>query len=209
MAKIQPDLPAAGDCKDMPMKAEASVKAAETTPSDDDTNVETNDQKLPKLSAHEFRIYNRLAEHMDYFHNHFRQTWNMLYGACEANKRPSNISIRQFLSSGLQFCSQLQMHHDIEEVHVFPVLARKMPAFQSEMEMKTAHKSIHAGLEKLEPWLEQCRSGERELNLRELKVIMDGFGKVLWSHLDEEVQQLGAENMRKYWTIAEMQKMPM
>lgn len=209
MADLQPDLPAE-DCLDAAAKkADVDVKATEVSPAEEAAKTKAKEEKLPKLSAHEFRVYNRMAEHMDYFHNHFRHSWQTLYSACEANKRPASMSIRQFLQVGLQLCQHLTMHHDIEETHIFPVLARKMPAFRHEMEMKTAHKSIHDGLEKLEPWLEECRSGERELNLRELKVIMDSFGKVLWEHLDEEVKELGAENMRKYWSVAEMQRMPM
>jgi len=67
----------------------------------------TNEEKpLPKLSASEFRQYNRMAEHMNYFHDNFRATWKVLYGACEAQKRPKNMSIRQFISMGQQFCRQ-------------------------------------------------------------------------------------------------------
>jgi hemerythrin-like domain-containing protein len=142
-------------------------------------------------------------------HNHFRQTWTTLHTACVAQKRPSGYSIRQFLSLGLEFCSQLEMHHGIEERHIFPVLARKMPAFQKELELLTHHKLIHAGLEKMQEYLEDCRSGERELRLTELKGLMDGFGDVLWTHLDAEVKELGAENMRKFWSPEEMRRMPM
>jgi hemerythrin-like domain-containing protein len=119
------------------------------------------------------------------------------------------MSIRQFLSGGLQFCSHLNLHHNIEEQHIFPVLARKMPLFQKQDTLLAQHKEIHQGLEKLKAYLEACMSGEKELRLGELKEVMDGFGKVLWQHLDEEVEQLGAENMRKYWTIEEMKRMPM
>lgn len=203
MAEIQSDLPLDNRVDALSKTPEVMVKPVEPT-----CRAEPKEQKLPKLSAQEFQAYNRMATHMDYFHNHFRESWNTLYKACEANKRPKNLSIRAFLSVGLQLCQHLTMHHDIEEASIFPVLAKKMPAFRHEMEMKTAHKSIHDGLEKLEPWLEQVQSGERELNLRELKVIMDTFGEVLWQHLDEEVVELGAENMRKYWTLAEMQNMP-
>lgn len=79
---------------------------------------------LPRLTPHEFRIYNRMAEHMDYFHNHFRETWKVLYGACETGKRSKGMSIRQFISLGQQFCSQLEMHHGIEERYVNSVLSR-------------------------------------------------------------------------------------
>lgn len=75
---------------------------------------------LPKLNQHDFRIYNRMAEHMDYFHNHFRETWNILYSTCETGKRSKGMSIRQFISLGQQFCSQLEMHHGIEERYVTP-----------------------------------------------------------------------------------------
>ena len=84
-----------------------------------------------------------------------------------------------------------------------------MPAFREELELLTQHKQIHEGLEKFEEYIGKCRSGETDLRMEELKEIMDSFGEVLWAHLDDEVKQLGAENMRKYWTVAEMKKMPM
>ncbi|KAJ4352369.1 uncharacterized protein N0V89_007717 [Didymosphaeria variabile] len=173
------------------------------------TSTQTEEKPLPKLTAAQFRTYNHMAEHMEYFHNNFRQTWNVMYKACETNKRPAGTSIRQFLAMAEQFCHHLTMHHTIEEQHIFPVLAKKMPAFREELELLTQHKGIHDGLEKLEEYIADCRSGEKELQLKEIKRIMDGFGKVLWSHLDDEVKQLGAENMRKYWTEAEMKRMPM
>lgn len=119
------------------------------------------------------------------------------------------MSIRQFLSTGLDFCHHLHMHHGIEEAHIFPVLAKKMPAFRKELELLTQHKQIHKGLDKFEAYLEGCKSGERELRLEEMKALMDTFGAVLWAHLDDEVKELNAENMRKYWTIKEMRSMPM
>lgn len=185
----------------------ASISQDSSCPANE--TVSPKEQSLPKLTPSEFRQYNKMAEHMDYFHNHFRSTWNTLYGACESQKRPKGMSIRQFLSLGQQFCHQLTMHHNIEEQHIFPVLAKKMPAFKKELELLSQHKQIHKGLDKLEKYLEECGDGERELRLAELKEIFDGFGKVLWQHLDDEVKQLGAENMRKFWTLDEMKRMPM
>lgn len=71
------------------------------------------------------------------------------------------------------------------------------------------HRQIHAGIDKLQEYFDQCKSGERSLRRQEVKDILDSFGTVLWTHLAEEVEQLGAENMRKYWTKAEMLQMPM
>ncbi|KAL5114811.1 hypothetical protein ACEQ8H_007304 [Pleosporales sp. CAS-2024a] len=169
----------------------------------------TEEKPLPKLTPAAFRQFNRMADHMDYFHNNFRMTWNMVYSACETQKRPKGMSMRQFISAGQQFCHHLTVHHTIEEQHIFPVLATKMPAFRKELELLTQHKQIHKGLDKLQKYLEECSHGERELRLSELKEILDTFGKVLWQHLDDEVKQLGAENMRKYWTAEEIRRMPM
>lgn len=89
------------------------------------------------------------------------------------------------------------------------VLATKMPAFRKELELLTQHKQIHAGLDLFEDYLGKCKRGEEDLRMDELKRLMDTFGDVLWAHLDDEVHELRAENMRKYWTVQEMKSMPM
>ncbi|KAI5363314.1 putative hemerythrin [Septoria linicola] len=167
------------------------------------------EKKLPKLSAQEFKAYNHMAEHMDMFHNHFRQTWTTLSTACTRNSRPSGMSIRQFLALITQFCHQLTLHHTIEEQHIFPVLAKKMAFFTPEEHALTQHAGIHKGVEELEEWVQEVKEGGREFNLRDLKSVLDGFGEVLWRHLDDEVRTLGAENMRLYWSLEEMRRMPM
>ncbi|KAG9232454.1 hypothetical protein BJ875DRAFT_345808, partial [Amylocarpus encephaloides] len=166
------------------------------------------EEKLPKLSAAEFRVYNSMAEHMDYYHNHFRQTWSTLTTACTNNRRPPNTTLKSFLSMASQFLSHLAMHHDIEEQHIFPILARKMPEFRNTALLLEQHRKIHEGMDRLGEYVEEVRRGERELELREMGKRME-WGEVLWSHLDEEVKTLGAENMRSYWTVEEMRRMPM
>lgn len=101
------------------------------------------------------------------------------------------------------------MHHTIEEQHIFIVLAKKMACFKPDHELLTQHKGIHEGLDKFEAYIKDCKSGERELRLEEMKQVMDGFGKVLWEHMDDEVKALRAENMRLYWSKEEMARLPM
>lgn len=36
-----------------------------------------------------------------------------MYGACETGSRPPNMSIRQLLNVGSEFCHHLDMHHGI------------------------------------------------------------------------------------------------
>lgn len=177
--------------------------AINTTP----TAEPTAEAALPKLSSADFRVYNRLAVMMDAYHNHFRHTWSILYKACTAGTRPAGMSIRSFLASGLQLCQHLTFHHTIEEQHVFPELAERMPIFAPQDHLIKQHEEIHEGLVKLEDFLRSCLHGERELRMQELKAVMDSFGDVLWTHLDLEVKMLGAENMRKFWSKEEMLSM--
>ena len=57
-------------------------------------------------------------------------------------------------------------------------------------------------------YLRSCRNRECELELSVMKEKMDSWGPVLLKHLDQEVETLGAENMRKYWTMEEMKAIP-
>ncbi|KAF6229230.1 hypothetical protein HO133_007346 [Letharia lupina] len=161
---------------------------------------------LPPLSPTDRDTYARMGTTMEWFHNNFRNTWKVLYGACSSGKRPANMSIRQFLNTGSEFAHHLTMHHTIEEQHIFPVLAQKMPAFKKELELLTQHKQIHNGLDKFEAYIDDCKAGKRDMRMNELKEIMDSFGTVLWAHLQDEVDQLSVDNMRKYWSLDEAKR---
>ncbi|KAJ6259003.1 hypothetical protein Dda_5898 [Drechslerella dactyloides] len=170
------------------------------------------EKALPKLSSAEFREYNRIAVLMNQYHNHFRNTWNEILAGVKTS-RPKNQTLRQFLSLAQAFCRMLETHHNIEETYVFPILAKKMPAFQKNNkehgEMIAQHQQIHKGLDKFSEYVDSVRAGQRDFVASEMLEIMESFEKVLWQHLDEEVVQLGAENMRKYWTLDELQLLPM
>lgn len=68
---------------------------------------------LPPLNRQDRDTYDRMAQMMNMFHNSFRSTWKILYGACSSGKRPANMSIRQFIKTGCDFCHHLHMHHSI------------------------------------------------------------------------------------------------
>ncbi|KIW13709.1 hypothetical protein PV08_08900 [Exophiala spinifera] len=165
----------------------------------------SEDPVLPPLSAADFRLFNRLAEEMEFYHSMLRSTWDQVYAGTAPGSR---LKPSQLISLGLRFCQHLEVHHDIEEAHWFPVLGRKMAGFQARGFAKEQHKEMHKGLERLVPYLTGCRSGDRELRREEVREIMDSFAQVLWSHLEDEVRELGAENMRKYWTKDEMRSFP-
>ncbi|KAK5947486.1 hypothetical protein PMZ80_001636 [Knufia obscura] len=116
-------------------------------------------EELPKLSADEFRVYNRLAVIMDAYHTHFRHTWNTIYRVASTGQRPPGLSLRTLLHTGLQLCQHLTIHHTIEEQHVFPELATRMPGFKDDEVLIKAHEKIHEGLVRLEEYLKGCQRG--------------------------------------------------
>ncbi|KAI1773617.1 hypothetical protein F4818DRAFT_421123 [Hypoxylon cercidicola] len=180
---------------------------------------EKEEKKLPPLKGAEFRAYNRLAEHMDLFHAHFRNAWNAMWAAaCAGNSAlgKNKSRGRSLIGEGLAFVAQLEAHHNIEETYIFPVLARRMPEFRSDgrggkgaAELLRQHREIHDGMEGMRRYLRSCREGEKDLDMAALKAQMESWGTVLWTHLDQEVKTLGAENMRKYWTAEEIRQIPM
>lgn len=149
----------------------------------------------------------------------------MLHGAASTGRRPAGMTLKQFLDQGLAFISHLTTHHGIEETYIFPVLARKMPEFQAgsskagkgakggpnkkAAELLQQHKEIHRGMDEMEAYLRACRGGEADLEMSVLRAKMDSWGTVLWTHLDQEVRALGAENVRKYFTLEEVRRIPM
>ncbi|KAK2003347.1 hypothetical protein LX36DRAFT_651111 [Colletotrichum falcatum] len=167
--------------------------------------------ELPPLTPAEFRVYNHMAEHMEYFHSYFRREWTLLHDAATTGRRPRSMTLRQFIDAGLDFARHLTAHHSIEEAHVFPMLAARMPEFRGGAagELLRQHREIHEGLDAFEAYLRRCRGGEADLELGVLRDKMDGWGAVLWAHLDQEVVTLGAENMRRYWTMEEVRRMRM
>lgn len=124
------------------------------------------------------------------------------------------MSLKQFIDEGLIFLNHLTQHHNIEETYIFPHLAKKMPEFQNSNKNKKAaellqqHKEIHKGMDVTEAYLRGCRNREVDLEMSVLKTKLDSWNAVLWKHLDQEVATLGADNMRKYWTIEEVRRIP-
>lgn len=117
------------------------------------------------------------------------------------------MSIRTFIRNGKNLCRSIISHHQFEEAYIYPQLAQRIPAFAEHQSLLEQHKEIHEGLVKVEKYLKLCEIGEKELRMGELKALMDEFGEVLWEHLDEEVRDLGADVMRRYYSVEEFKAM--
>ncbi|KAL4790174.1 hypothetical protein BDV19DRAFT_372884 [Aspergillus venezuelensis] len=188
-------------------------------------------QDLEPLSASDFAIYNRLAEKMSHIHNGFRSMWKTLKIACSGSRSHTDAVVEcqmddtELLMATLSFVEGLSNHHAIEEKFIFPSLAARMPEFSPSGVLVEQHEVIHDGLVRIKSYLRGCekflaedmdgdggRVGEG-LGRGKLKGLLEGeegeFERVLWSHLDEEVEFLKAENMRRFWGVEEVRRLPM
>jgi hemerythrin-like domain-containing protein len=162
--------------------------------------------------------------------------YTTLHTACTTNRRPSNLTLKQFIDTGLNLARYLEGHHSIEETHLYPLLARKMPEFRAaskghgkghgkgkgwgwkkekkqeeedgDCELIRQHRIIHEGMDEMVEYLQRCKNRECELELAVLKEKIEPWGDVLLKHLDQEVRDLGAEKMRRHWTVQEMKSFP-
>lgn len=165
---------------------------------------------IPAYTCIHTHIY--MLHHLTLYsqHNNFRRSWNILWQACTTGRRPQGMSIKQLLNIGTEFAEHLTIHHSIEETYFFPKLAQRMPEFNPKNgDLVKQHAQIHEGLEGFEKYLNEVKSGERDFELSILKEKMESWGGVLWAHLDDEVRSLGAENMRKFWTLQEIRRFQM
>ncbi|ELU42723.1 hypothetical protein AG1IA_03248 [Rhizoctonia solani AG-1 IA] len=137
--------------------------------------------------ASENRRWNRLADRMAYFHTALATKFDNIYAV------------------------DLDAHHSIEEVYVFPVLAQKMPNFADNERHKNSHKVIHSGaigLDKLKDLVAGWKAEPTTFSPGTLRSCLDEFKTPLFKHLSEEVRDLSGENLKKYYTLEEVDRLP-
>lgn len=193
--------------------AGSAVASSSTTPTASAKPAEKEEE--PFQFTGNFKEWNRLADGMDRFHNHFRWEYKNVYDNAlggYAKKRGQNL--QRFLREAEQLAHHLDMHHRIEEAYIFPLLAKKMPQFKDGGRDKgahiKAHKGIHDGLERYQAYINKSKADPDSYDGAQLRKIMDSFHDVLFNHLDEEVKDLGAESVQKAgFTLDELKRFPM
>ncbi|KAF8585884.1 hypothetical protein K439DRAFT_1646473 [Ramaria rubella] len=149
-----------------------------------------------------------MATRMQSFHLFLKYEYDEIYALADGKFNNRGMSLTMFLQTASEFRRHLESHHTIEETYIFPVLAQKMPAFRDNEQHRNNHKQIHDGLDALSALIKRFRSAPTTYSPAELRDCLDGFRDVLVRHLDEEVNDLRGENMRKYWTLEEVDQMP-
>lgn len=114
----------------------------------------------------------------------------------------------------LAYLVELTLHHTIEERHIFPILAKRMPSFRNDEAHIKSHHGIHegplrslmfkfevlefwewinsaavliTGLDKLGQLLHKWKVEPSAYSPQEMRESLDSWREVLFKHLDEEV----------------------
>lgn len=98
-----------------------------------------------------------------------------------------------------------------------------MPQFAKTGDHLKEHEEIHKGLDEYVDYIRKCRIDKKQWDGDRMRRIMDSFRDVLFKHLDQEVESLRGENMKKvsvplipcslcnpqYWKLEELRRIPM
>lgn len=111
------------------------------------------------------------------------------------------------------FCNiwitSIELHHDIEENHLFKDLEKMTRDSQVVSREREQHRVIHEGLDRFEKYVKETKP--EAYKWTELSSILDSFGSVLKTHLSEEVETLSnlkhtgltGEELTKIWEATE------
>ncbi|KAL0577322.1 hypothetical protein V5O48_004678 [Marasmius crinis-equi] len=165
---------------------------------------------------------------MNNFHQWFKDEYNTLYEVsypplthsrqvltgghlggklADGSFTKRGLSLPLYLDSAQRLNHHLTMHHTIEERHIFPALATKMKEFSNDSEHLKSHRGIHDGMDKVQELVNRWKKEPASYSPEEMRACLDSFREVLFNHLDQEVADLKGENLKKYWTLEEIEKM--
>ncbi|KAG9221086.1 hypothetical protein CCMSSC00406_0005475 [Pleurotus cornucopiae] len=151
----------------------------------------------PNFSAGERDVANlrQLSVTMNAFHENFKQEFNRLYELADGSFNNYGWSLSYYLNAAQGMKTHLTTHHTIEERYIFPTLGKRMPAFADTPD----------GLDALAELLNKYRRDQTTYSPSEMRECLDSFREVLFKHLDQEVQDLRGENLRKYFSMKEIE----
>jgi len=161
---------------------------------------------LSSLPPHEQKRWKHLGTAMSDHHKMFKAQFEMLYDLADGSFSKYGLDLPSYLNEARGLSQELSNHHMIEERFIFPILAERMPQFKAEH--LESHKGIHDGIARLAVLLSKYRSKPASYSSTEMKECLDSWREVLYRHLDEEVADLQADNLRKYWTLQDLQRIP-
>ncbi|BGP22993.1 hypothetical protein Rt10032_c16g5688 [Rhodotorula toruloides] len=173
----------------------------------------TGDIELPDYiapepkNAAERRDWERMSSAMEGFHSYFRHSFRQLFELSDGSFEKRGMTVRDFMRLSDDFTKHLEFHHGIEEQHIFPILAKRMPQFRDDHQEE--HDTIHEGMDSLKSLTKRLKVEPNLYSPDEFRKNLASWGPILFYHLDAEVASLKPDVLRRYWTLAEVKQLPM
>ncbi|PAV18412.1 hypothetical protein PNOK_0525400 [Pyrrhoderma noxium] len=152
--------------------------------------------------------WGRFATAMSYFHDHFKSSFSKIHELADGPFRDRGMTLQMYLREAEALKKHLEGHHTIEERYIFPELAKKMPSFAMDEQHLKSHEGIHDGLVRLSSLIHEFKENPSTYSPQRMRDCLDSFRDVLMKHLDEEVADLQPDNLKKYWTLEELERIP-
>lgn len=148
---------------------------------------------------------------MSMFHNMFKEEFNQLYKLADGSYKNYGHTLSDYLQLAQGFNHHLTLHHTLEERYIFPSLGKYLPQFSQAANGAhlQSHHNIHEGLDNLDALVKKWVKEPTSYSPIEMKSCLDGFREALFHHLDEEVRDLQGENLMKYMTLEEVNRIAM
>ncbi|THU95640.1 hypothetical protein K435DRAFT_966293 [Dendrothele bispora CBS 962.96] len=138
---------------------------------------------------------------------------NLLYELADGSFNQRGMSLSAYLDLARSLSHHLTVHHTIEERYIFPILGKRMKEFSKDAQgghdHLASHKAIHDGIENLGTLISKYKADPTTYSPSEMRTCLDNWRGSLFNHLDEEVADLRGENLKKYFTLEEVENMPM
>ncbi|BGO89789.1 hypothetical protein NBRC10512_004442 [Rhodotorula toruloides] len=160
----------------------------------------------PKNAA-ERRDWERMSSRMEGFHAYFRHSFRQLFELSDGSFNERGMTVRDFMRLAEDFLMHLEFHHSIEEQHIFPILAKRMPQFR--VDHQEEHDTIHKGMHELRWLAKRFKLDPTAYSPDEFRQNLVSWGPLLFYHLDAEVASLKPDILRRYWTLQEAKHLPM
>jgi hypothetical protein len=139
--------------------------------------------------------YARLLNGMLPFHNNFRFEHAQIVRGIPQSQSTPRFGVQKLMQQALQLCHHLEMHHTIEEAHIFPLLAVKLPSFAHDAAHISEHKAMHDRLEELEAYSSKVLQDMRSSIGK--KAEAEGCGQPLRTEEQDSDDDAGVK--RKAW----------
>jgi hemerythrin-like domain-containing protein len=139
-------------------------------------------------------------------HNLLLRVLNSIYLQCTTPTLPTDI--QDLLIYAQSWLDAIHHHHSCEETFFFP----EIEAYTGEkgiMEKNVSqHEAFHPGLEEFKKYVYETKI--EDYDGRKLRTIIDGFGNILMTHLNDEIETLmelerfGGERLAEAWAQLEI-----